>query len=800
MDASWIWDHSSGEKGQTTMLFRAEFSIAELGRETPLKISAAHHYQLYLNGNFIGRGPDRSDPRFRYHDTYEVASFLHSGVNLCICVVHHYGEADLEHSRSWNLYDGPGGLFVEMEGVLHSDSKWEFLPAPGWSSPTYSGSRFHPSIHHVNWTVYQSQLQRILKGEKDGHWHKVAVHPVGSHPCFQHSLPSENPPLEETVHRAVTIETICSRASQIKPSPKWLMMGSGTENPVIGPLGDGMGLVFRLEHAMAGVYQMELSCDEECEVDLYCGEAAEHALSDKLCFNGYCLYEPIGWRGGDTVSLWIRKASAPVELISFKFIQRRYPFISTGMFQCDSSVINAVWRASVETARHTVLDHPVDCLWREQALWIEDVVVHGRAMRAAFGNIEPVRKVLRQAFSTMDERGVVPVPGPSGIGYGFDAPELRWSSQPLALSVIARDYFQFTEDRETAQFALDSLERIFGFFNGYRNEHGLLRTDPPGKQSLSVFCGWDTQLREGTPVNLNCCYAIAMDSAADLAVWLGRHESSQRWKKEADALREAIRKCFWDSERHVVVDGEQGGKRLETVSITTNAWAALAGIVRPDISAAWAHALSRTLPEVYPVCSPYDATLLLQAYANLDLDLHFKELLVNYFGSMVAKNLTTFPEFWMESDSSAAGTRGGGSSCHPYGSGPAYLCQDYILGIRPNEPGWRSLTIRPRSLGLSHASGRIFTKQGEVEMNWRKDRQSWRIEISLPKETTASVVLPRLGWGKECMRINGKVIWRAPEWSHYQKLFKRQPLEQNCREISHLVENQGRTVIELNAN
>ena len=233
----------------------------------------------------------------------------------------------------------------------------------------------------------------------------------------------------------------------------------------------------------------------------------------------------------------------------------------------------------------------------------------------------------------------------------------------------------------------------------------------------------------------------------------------------AERVRAAARDAFWDPSRRLFVDGEKAGKRLDSVSSTTNALAALAGAVDPKDAGAWAEAV-RANPGVMKPVSPLDAALLLDAFVFLGLDLHARALLDEYYGSIVRAGEPTLPEFW-SAGVGAAGVRGDGSRCHAYGAAPADVLTAHALGCRALEPGWRRACIEPRALGLSWARGRRPTPLGEIGVDWERDDLSWTLEVELPDGIHAEVVLPRMGWGSQRLTVNGTEQAFVQGWKEF---------------------------------
>ena len=78
-----------------------------------------------------------------------------------------------------------------------------------------------------------------------------------------------------------------------------------------------------------------------------------------------------------------------------------------------------------------------------------------------------------------------------------------------------------------------------------------------------------------------------------------------------------------------------------------------------------------------------------------------------------------------------------------------------ILGIKPAEPGFKRIRVEPQfGEQLSHAKGGYATPQGEVYVDWRVEGSKLALEMRIPKNTVADIILPLEGG--EDLVLNGE--------------------------------------------
>jgi hypothetical protein len=764
----WIWLEESEAQPQTTAFFRRVFEIASVPAIAKIQISASHIYRLYINGALVGGGPDRADPRFPYFDEYDISPFFKSGSNVVVILAHHYNWSaappEVEQGRrAWCLYNGAAGVRVEMKvggEKISSDETWQTQLATGWGRDANPIYRFLPYRHEVNIVEYSLALEKAHDSAREDDWRAAKVLPAAT---LGEPSPREIPFLLREVREPLRVSTL---AAQDGAFANLHVANEGAPDAplTLQPKPDGAWLTYDFGSSLGGFPALDWESEGAGEVDIYVGEGGRNYLCDRVRFAaGRWSYESLDWRGARFLTLHFRETNSPVLLHAARFVEMVYPFEERGDFRCSDDELTELWHTCKRTAWSGVKDHLMDCIGREQALWIADVMVHGRALRAAFGDVQPVEKSLRQPLRVMHEDGVVPVPGPVGVGYKRTEKLLRWSEQPLTLAPSLRDAFWFSGDAELIEFALPKLEKLYAHFENYEDARGLLCTHPEGRPRLMPFGGWTPMLKIGTPCALNFEYVHSLEAAGEIAEVLQRNELAAQWRQRAERTRQSAREAFWDESRNLFIDGERDGARVEAYSLIANAWAALGGGVLPQQRGAWAEAL-REDNSLLPLRTPFDASLLLEALCKLDRELHVTSLLKEYFDSLIRAGEPTLPEFWSAADGSANRRGENSSACHPYGTGPLYLLHEYVLGVRPSTPGYSHVEIAPRSIGLSSACGRVPTVHGEIAIEWERADTAWEYSIALPPGVTATLRLRQLGWGRERVVHNGKVAWQADPW------------------------------------
>jgi alpha-L-rhamnosidase len=96
---------------------------------------------------------------------------------------------------------------------------------------------------------------------------------------------------------------------------------------------------------------------------------------------------------------------------------------------------------------------------------------------------------------------------------------------------------------------------------------------------------------------------------------------------------------------------------------------------------------------------------------------------------------------------------------HAWGAAPANIIPSYLMGIRPVEPGFAKVRIKPQVGSLESGSMDLPTIRGtiHVDFNSVKDR-SFVLNVRAPANIEAIVYLPRLGRDDPDVLMDGQTV------------------------------------------
>ena len=132
------------------------------------------------------------------------------------------------------------------------------------------------------------------------------------------------------------------------------------------------------------------------------------------------------------------------------------------------------------------------------------------------------------------------------------------------------------------------------------------------------------------------------------------------------------------------------------------------------------------------------------------------KMISDYWGSMLDLGATTFWEHLNYSDTKKAGRideivpagtydiHGDGgeycyvglrqSLCHGWAAGPTPWLQRYVLGVKPVEPGCKTVEVKPHLGDLAYAEGTVPTPYGPLSVKATKDAKGKTVcTVKAPK-------------------------------------------------------------------
>ncbi len=441
---------------------------------------------------------------------------------------------------------------------------------------------------------------------------------------------------------------------------------------------------------------------------------------------GYQRYHSIVRRGFRYALLTIRNFRRPVRIYRVYCLLNTYPVALRGEFQCSDYLLNRIWEMCRYTTRLCMEDTFVDCPAYEQTFWVGDSRIEMLSNYYAFGELRMPRRCLLLVADSL-RRSSLPE---SQVPSGWQNVLTTWS---LLWIIACYEYYVHSGDKEFLREIYPHLKKTCDNFLKHLNREHLLETE--GWNMLD-WAPMDTPNR-GIITHLNAWLVMALRKVAKIAEILGKNEDKARYLHAAEGIKEAINRHLWSEERKAYIDCiHEDGRCSRIVSQQTNTVVYLCDCATEERRRIIVNYIDKAPPDFVKYGSPFAMSFALEALAKAGRYEAMLGMIREWWGMMLRYGATTcwetFPG-WLGRDRI---TR---SWCHAWGTGPLYVMSQYILGVRPLEPGFKKVLIEPHHCDLSWARGRVPTPYGEVEVSWDREENEYRLRVKLPMKVSGLV-------------------------------------------------------------
>lgn len=799
--AYWIWRRGESQGTNLLLLARKSFDIKTQPDKATLYISADNHYELYVNGRFVNRGPARCQPNNQSYDILELASLLKPGNNVLAIRALHQG-------RYFGIYNTPPrpGLLAQLEiktsgkqEIIISDSSWKVKKPEninlnsshygetvdfrrddkGWQDVNYDDSHWDeadelmsdrfwpwpepsskstPRTITVPWiTLVPRDLpylrESLVKGKnlyEDGEILELGF----------------NNPIAEGAHGLLFPREKCSmtgiEAYQNDKGP----ISIQNSYPTNVFSSDGIYstyLVFDLKEGMHGYPHLELEGNAGTIVEIL---YAPHLLRGKFPLrtdiSGRPLTDRIILGKGKTVwdaleakylrymLIAIRNTNSPVKLYYAGIKRVDYPFEEKGYISIPKdNDIEWLWEAAINTLRAVTTDAFADN-YRENIQYAQTSYYAARANYSAFGDTYLQRRYLIQIAQLQQSDGILPASAPITAYRGQ-----RFLDGSIFWIMGLKDYFLYTGDLLTTRELLPSAKRILDRLFLWENKDGFIDSPP-----YPYWIDHANLDRSGANFALNSLYLLAMQDYTSLVRWTGDNKEADDLIKRIENLRVNLRNKFWDPEHKLFSDARIGNELSSTFSEQSNSLAIVAGIAT---TAQQNEILKEFLENKSARMVP--AVLFMHYIAeSLFMTGHGEEalsLLKDRYREMKHEGSGTLWEDWSLTGMRRSGRyepNSGRCNIQAENTFLAHSLTCWLLGIQPTNPGMTEIILFCNQCGLDDLKGSMPCPQGIISIAWEKSKKNKLLEVEIPKGVKAFVDLVSLKTNKKMISLDGNSI------------------------------------------
>lgn len=685
-------------------LFRKDFYVENNVKQAKIHIFADTKYIFYINGIRIGRGPCRSDPRWKYFDTYDIDKYLVKGKNLFSVEVIHYG-----YGTGHSINRIPA-LFAECTITEENGETITVSTDKSWKAYlSDSLNKNAPRVNGCKGCIEVWDMRNVTDFTSisfdDSKWINSKERDVKYSP-FWNLYPKPIANLEEFVvdSAVMTARGIgeCCNNVEIEQMHKQLKSEIDTlETPYFSlPNRDNVFTpvnntefnyaVIDFKKVWAGYISLNICGNAGDIVDVI---YSEELIDGKPAFNNIT-YRPFtrfilkdGENNLETkfnyeafryVYLFLRNHSGSIVLNNAEIITRIYPLSKESSFYCEDLELTKIWDICTHTLKLCMQDGFLDSPSREQQQWMGDGRFQAIMNYYYSGDCKMHEKLLLQIAQSQDCEGMT----------CSRYPDANHNLPPIASFCLQwicsfGDYYKFTQKTGVIASLWNSVIAAMRWFSGFEAADGLL-FNVPYWQYFDVSKnkkGEQITYPEGSYNSLiNLMYAEAMETVVKLSGILEDEDTKNYFEVKLQRLKQGIRSKFWNEEKGAYSDYSID-EPSESISESTNA---MALIVLHDKDDKRALKIIKNVfcpqnrnEDIFKV-SPY---FMVQYYRALNKmnrnDIALSETKLRY-SNMLKKGATTTWEDW---DLADADPNFPYSACHAWAAAPIVFITENLLGI-----------------------------------------------------------------------------------------------------------------------
>ena len=736
--AKWIRDGSTTPKNKADFykddpapLFRRTFNITKKIANARLYITGVGYYEPYLNGEKIGE--QVLDPGWTTYGeqvlyaTYDVSDNLQKGDNV-IGIMAGNGWYNLLPFNMWcspirNLrqYLDCGRPTVKAQlRITYQDGSieeictgqnWETAPGPIIRNNIYLGEMYDARQEQPGWTLPGTTLKKA----------KAATETEGPKGKLMAQMQPQIKPIE--IIKPVSI-------NEVEPGIYLFDMGVNFAGVVRlrvnGPEGTTISLRYGEDiypdgklNGMTSVAGQMKGCDAgegaphiAWQEDHYTlkGDPKGETWSPRFTFHGFRYVEVKGWPGTPTLNdMEGLRLSSGVE--------------DAGTFTCSNGMFNTLQDNIRRTFRSNMFSVQSDCPAREKYAYGGDILCTTEAFMFNYDMAQFYRKTVDDHRIAQRPLGGItetaPYVGIEDHGPGDGSGPLGFQ---LGYTFIINKLYEFYGDKRIIEENYVALKKQADFLISKADDH-LYNSGLSDHESLDEKpFGLTESLFYYNHIQLMAKYAKLMEKPEDAAYYT---EIMQQ-------IGDRVVETYYNPETGVFANGTQ------TAQVFGLGYGLLAETDREKAFSALEQAFEARNHHLST--GIFGTKMMLDLLRQHDMNEQMYRIANQRdfpgWGYMIEKGATSLWETWAYSDNVY-------SQNHPmFGSVSEWFYRS-LLGINPDEPGFKKITIKPQPAGdLTFAKGSYLSVQGLITVDWKISDGKFILSLEVPVNTTARIYIP----------------------------------------------------------
>lgn len=757
--ARWI-AHPEPPQPPYALAFRRRFDVKQ--QETVrIHVTADERYELYLDGERIGRGPERGDRHHWFFESYDLT--LTPGEHVLVARVWVLG--DLAPIAQMTLPPQGFALCPQeerwSEALATGVANWEVKKLDGFTlfsafGGWFTGATLRVDGHQVPWGFERGEgndwqpacaLQHAISYHRGDRLPEHVLQPATLLPIIERPWHGAKVRFVADLQSETTADIPIRLTEHLANEGEgWQKLLDGDASLTIPPH-TARRVIIDLQNYACAYPEVVLTGGRDALVRVHWQEAlyedprrSVKGNRDEIDGKYFCMvwhlkdgfgdtfitdggearhFDAHWWRAGRYVEVVVRTYDEPLHVNSLRFIETRYPLEAESTFTADDPRVEPITAISVRALQMCSHETYMDCPFFEQLMYVGDTRLQVLTTYALTRDDRLPRKALLMFDSSRINRGITQSRYPS-----------RWEQiiPPFSLYWVAMvyDYALWRDDLDYVRSLIPGVRSVMEAHLAQLTDEGLFRWID-GWNYADWVPGW----RGGIPPATDGISGVhhwqlvyTLNLWAELEAATGDSELAARAWRLRDALAQTGTVAFWDEKRGLFADD----LTHEHYSEHTQCFAMLSGCVEEERTERIAKTLLQ--PNDLAKATVYFSHYLFEVFRLLKQPDAFLQRLDLWHG-FVQNGLKTT----IESPEPAR------SDCHAWGAHPVYHFFASILGVRPAEPGFRSVCIEPQLGRLNWAQGTLVHPRGEIVVALRKQDGQLHAEIQLPLGVSGTLAL-----------------------------------------------------------
>ncbi|PKO21554.1 MAG: hypothetical protein CVU38_14145 [Chloroflexi bacterium HGW-Chloroflexi-1] len=508
-----------------------------MAKDARIRIASSCGYELWIDGEYVQRGPLRCPPNTFAVDEWPVV--IGEGKHPVVLLAQRDGEPS-----SLYVYQ-PGRLLVELSArdgsvLLASDKSWRACAIPEWERFTHASDFLAGFSEH--WVEKERPWAWPPSSSDTGDWGNAVE--IGSPGDFGEKFEERVFPALADTAKPFSKLLNAAQADRLpgKPidSPRWdgaqfqwrwhkgnwlaaripipendrqpppsygyladkeehhpwpaHVSGLPATLPAVVPFplqltglkGEDLCLLWDFGGSFAGRYRLAFSCESPGIVDITQGEVLDgesrfssessDTFGDRFeALPGRRAWRMLAVRAGRYVQITLRGFKGEVAIDSFCVEEAHYPWVNRPSFECEDEALTRIFHASMRTSELCFDDVGMDCPHRERAAWGFDGWFPAQAIFFGSGDARPWRRAMELQATSFDPNRTA---GPLRGGNPADHEDAFPFGSLFYLHEVAH-YYRCTGDKALVKDLWPVLRGTLAWYRRFEWQ-GLLR-DVPGR-------------------------------------------------------------------------------------------------------------------------------------------------------------------------------------------------------------------------------------------------------------------------------------------------------------------------------